>query len=443
MRLALSGPDPRRTTGGAPVAEEQRPAGAPEPPPEGEPGTPPAGSVFPAPLPLPESTRIGEALRTETVGGMVLLVSAALALILANTGLSDAYAAVRDFTFGPDVLHLHLSVAEWTRDGLLAVFFLVAGIELKRELVLGELRDPRAAAVPITAAMCGMIVPAVIYLSIALIGNGNPHGWAVPMATDIAFALGVLAVVGRSLPAALRAFLLTLAIVDDLGAIIVIAVFYPSDLEPWPLAAAVGGLVLFHVALRRGVTAWWLLAPLALGIWVMVHAGGIHATIAGVALGLLLRAKPRPGEAHSPADRVEHRIRPISAGFAVPAFALFAAGVGVSADDLTDVLTRPETLGVALGLLVGKPLGVVGGVWAATRFTRARLDPALGRADVLLVGLLAGIGFTVSLLIADLAFPDHPALGDEAKAAVLVGSLLSAGLAALLARLRRRRAPSA
>ncbi|MFF7204272.1 Na+/H+ antiporter NhaA [Streptomyces sp. NPDC008141] len=390
-------------------------------------------------LPLPERTYVADALRAETVGGVLLLVAAVAALIWANTPIGDSYEAVRDFHLGPASLGLDLSVQHWAADGLLAIFFFVAGIELKRELVAGELRDPRAAALPVIAALCGMAAPAAVYLIVTTSTGGSTDGWAVPTATDIAFALAVLAVIGTSLPSALRAFLLTLAVVDDLFAILIIAIFFTSDLDFAALGGAVLGLAVFWLLLRKGVRGWYVYVPLALVIWGLMYNSGVHATIAGVAMGLMLRCTRREGEKQSPGEHIEHIVRPLSAGLAVPLFALFAAGVSVSGGSLTEVFTRPETLGVVLGLVVGKALGIFGGTWLAARFTRAELNDDLAWPDVFAVSALAGIGFTVSLLIGELAFADDPLLADEVKAAVLVGSLIAAVLAGVLLKLRVRR----
>ncbi|MFD9302592.1 Na+/H+ antiporter NhaA [Streptomyces sp. NPDC060048] len=386
-------------------------------------------------LPLPERQAITRALRTETVGGLVLLGAAVLALVWANSPWSAAYAAVRDFHLGIPALGLDLSVGHWTADGLLAVFFLVAGIELKRELVVGELRTPATAALPVIAAVCGMAVPAVLYLATTKVGGGSGSGWAVPMATDIAFALAVLAVLSTHLPAALRAFLLTLAVVDDLGAILIIAVFFTSDLNLWALGGACAGLVLFYLLQRLRVRGWWWYVPLGVVIWALMYNGGVHATVAGVAMGLILRTTRDKAEDISPASRVSHRVHPLAAGIAVPLFALFAAGVSISGPALGAVFTRPEPLGIVIGLVVGKTLGIFAGTYLAARFTRAQLNPDLAWADVLGLSVLAGIGFTVALLIGELAFPDNRT-GEQVKAAVLVASLIAAVLAAIL--LRRR-----
>ncbi|MFF0080197.1 Na+/H+ antiporter NhaA [Streptomyces canus] len=388
-------------------------------------------------LSLPERTFVADALRTETVGGVLLLIAAVTALIWANIpALHSSYESVSHYHLGPAALGLDLSVEHWAADGLLAIFFFVAGIELKRELVAGDLKDPKAAALPVVAALCGMAVPALVYALTNLTGGGSLAGWAVPTATDIAFALAVLAVIGTWLPSALRAFLLTLAVVDDLFAILIIAVFFTADIDFAALGGAAAGLAVFWFLLRKGVRGWYVYVPLALVIWALMYNSGVHATIAGVAMGLMLRCSTREDEKHSPGERIEHLVRPLSAGLAVPLFALFSAGVSVSGGALGDVFRQPETLGVVLGLVVGKALGIFGGTWLTARFTRASLSDDLAWADVFAVATLAGIGFTVSLLIGELAFDGDATLTDEVKAAVLLGSLIAATLATVLLKLR-------
>ncbi|WP_328900931.1 Na+/H+ antiporter NhaA [Streptomyces sp. NBC_00441] len=389
-------------------------------------------------LPLPERNYVADALRTETVGGVILLVAAVAALVWANTA-GSSYSAVSDFHLGPETLGLHLSVEHWAADGLLAIFFFVAGVELKRELVAGELRDPRAAALPVAAALCGMAVPAVVYTLVNVFGDGSKDGWAVPTATDIAFALAVLAVIGASLPAALRAFLLTLAVVDDLFAILIIAVFFTEDIDFLALGGAFLGLGLFYLLLRLGVRGWYVYVPLALVNWGLMYNSGVHATIAGVAMGLMLRCARREGEEHSPGERIEHLVHPLSAGFAVPVFALFSAGVSLAGGAVASVFDRPETLGVVLGLVAGKTIGVFGGTWLTTRLTKAELNKDLAWADVFAIATLAGIGFTVSLLIGELAFAGDDDMINEIKASVLLGSLIAAVLSGVLLKLRVRR----
>ncbi|MEV6165153.1 Na+/H+ antiporter NhaA [Streptomyces sp. NPDC052052] len=398
----------------------------------------PSRRTFLGRLPLPERNFLADALRTETVGGVILLVAAIAALLWANA-FGSSYSAVSEFHFGPGQLGLNLSVEHWAADGLLAVFFFVTGVELKRELVAGELRDPKAAVLPIAAALCGMAVPAVVYTLVTLTGGGSTSGWAVPTATDIAFALAVLAVIGTSLPNALRAFLLTLAVVDDLCAILIIAVFFTEQINFMALIGAFVGLAVFYLLLRWNVRGWYVYVPLALVIWGLMYNSGVHATIAGVAMGLMLRCTPRDDETRSPGERIEHLIRPLSAGVAVPLFALFSAGVSLSGHALAGVFTRPETLGIVLGLVVGKTIGVFGGTWLVTRFTKAELSKDLAWADVFAVAALAGIGFTVSLLIGELAFAGDEAMIDAAKASVLLGSLIAALFSGVLLKIRVRK----
>jgi NhaA family Na+:H+ antiporter len=381
---------------------------------------------------------VADFLRAEVAGGLMLLIAACVALVWANSPAGDAYASLRDHHLDIPVLGLELSVGHWASDGLLAVFFFIAGIELKRELVVGDLRRPATAVLPVVAAIGGMVVPALIYVAVNTAGGGDLGGWAVPMATDIAFALGVLAVVGRRLPAGLRPVLLTQAIVDDLIAIIVIAVFYTSGANLWALLGAVAGLVLFRLLHVRGVRGWYVYVPLALVVWTLMYHSGVHATIAGVALGMLLRTVPTPLEKQSPAERVEHLLHPWSAGLAVPLFALFAAGVEISPGTLADLAGEPEAVGVVLGLFAGKTIGVFGAAWLTARFTRARLSESLTWPDLFGAAVLAGIGFTVSLLITELAFEDDHHLAAHVKAAVLIGSLLSALTATALLTWRGR-----
>ncbi|MEU6416602.1 Na+/H+ antiporter NhaA [Streptomyces spiralis] len=391
-------------------------------------------------LSLPERKFVADALRTETVGGVLLLLAAIAALLWANIpALHASYESLAHHHMGPASLGLSLSVEHWAADGLLAIFFFVAGIELKREMVAGDLKDPRAAVLPVVAALCGMAVPAVVDVLTNLTGGGSLGGWAVPTATDIAFALAVLAVIGTSLPSALRAFLLTLAVVDDLFAILIIAVFFTDRLNFAALGGAVAGLAVFWLLLRKGVRGWYVYVPLGLVIWALMYNSGVHATIAGVAMGLMLRCTTHEGETHSPGEHIEHLVRPVSAGLAVPLFALFSAGVSISGGALANMFTKPETLGVVLGLVVGKTIGIFGGTWLTARFTRASLSEDLAWADVFAVASLAGIGFTVSLLIGELAFKGDAALTDEVKASVLVGSLIAAALATVLLKMRNAR----
>ena len=388
----------------------------------------------------PEASRIADVLRQETLGGALLLFAAVAALVWANSPWSGAYEALRDARIGPGGLHLDLSLGTWAADGLLAVFFFVAGLELKREFVAGDLRSPARAAVPVLAAVGGVVVPALVYVAVNATAGGDLGGWAVPTATDIAFALAVLAVVGSQLPAALRTFLLTLAVVDDLLAIVIIAVFYTSGLAVGPLALALVPLALFTALVQRRVRSWWLLLPLAAASWVLVHESGVHATVAGVLLGFAVPVVRRaPGGGPGLAEHFEHRFRPLSAGLAVPVFAFFAAGVTVGGvSGLRDSLSDPVALGIVLGLVVGKPVGIVAATWLLARFTRADLDADLAWLDVVGLAVLGGIGFTVSLLLGDLAFGAGSERDDHVKVAVLVGSVLAATFASGLLRLRSR-----
>ena len=389
-------------------------------------------------LPAREQRVIAEALREETLGGALLLVAAAVAVGWASSPWAQGYDDLRGFVIGPSALHLDLSLQTWAADGLLAIFFFVAGLELKRELVVGQLSRPSEAALPMVAAVCGMVVPAGVYLAVAAVDPDAVRGWAVPIATDIAFALAVLAVLGSALPTQLRAFLLTLAIVDDLGAILVIAVGFTDDLDLRALGAAAGGLLLYAVLQRLRITTGWLLVPLAVLLWVLVHESGVHATVAGVAVGLVTRVRTDPGEDGSPAERLEHLVRPLSAGVAVPLFALLAAGVSVTPGALEAAVSDRAAVAVVAALVLGKLVGVLGGTWLTARLTRAELSPELGWGDVTAVGFLSGIGFTVSLLIAELTYGGQSRL-DHVKVAVLAGSLLSAVLAGVTLRVRSRR----
>lgn len=370
-----------------------------------------------------ESTFLGDFLRHETVGGALALLAAAVAVVWVNSPLGDSYDSLRHFQLGP------LDIEHWAADGALTLFFFVAGLELKREFVVGSLRRPADAAVPVVAAVCGVAVPALIYLVVNVSSQaGRPSGWAIPAATDIAFALAVLAVVGSTLPTALRAFLLTLAVVDDLIVIVIIAVFYTSSLHLLPLLVALAVFVAWAVLMRLRVSSPYVLVPLALIAWWMVHESGIHATIAGVVLGLLTRVRPDATETRSPAEHLEHVLAPISSGIAVPFFALLSAGVGLAGG--AALVRDPVVIGVVLGLVVGKPLGVFGGAWLVTRFTRAELNESLGYRDIAAMAVLAGIGFTVSLLVSDLSFGGGTR--EAAKVGVLAGSVISAVLGALL-----------
>lgn len=409
-------------------------------------------------------------LETEAAGGVVLLVAAVVALGWANSPWSGGYEALwhTDLSVGLGRFVLVEDLRHWVNDGLMALFFFVVGLEIKRELVHGDLRDPRVAAIPAIAALGGMVVPALLFLAMTF-GGGAAKGWGIPMATDIAFAVGVVALLGSRVPASLKLFLLTFAIVDDIGAIVVIAVFYATDVQPVFLATA-AGLVVVMVGLRRAGVVW--LAPyvaLGVGVWLATHASGVHATIAGVALGLLAPARPLtpaavarewaqdlsddPGPAEldamsrlaqttvSPAERLEHRLHPWTSFVVVPLFALANAGVVIKADSFDAPATVGVTAGVVLGLVVGKLVGITAATWLAVRFGLGRRPEGATWAMVVGIAAIGGIGFTVSLFIAELAY-EPGAVQDAAKLGVLGASTVAALLGAtLLIRACRRTEP--
>ncbi|WP_254857838.1 Na+/H+ antiporter NhaA [Protofrankia sp. BMG5.30] len=377
-----------------------------------------------------------EFLRRETTGGFLLLAATALALLWANLADGSYHDVWRaDLGFGPSWLHLtHLTAGAWVADGLLAVFFFVAGLELKRELVIGELAGRRAAVLPVAAAVGGMIVPALVFLAVSRGAPAAAVGWAIPVATDIAFALGVLSLAGAKVPTSLRVLLLSLAVVDDLGGIVLIAVLFTRGLEPLWLVAAVALAAGYAFAQWRRWRSPLLYVPLALALWVCLHASGVHATVAGIVLALLTRVRPDPGEQATPALRLEHRLHPLSAGLVVPLFALAETGVPVTGAALLAVARDPVAQGVVAGLVVGKAAGIIGGAWLAVRAGVARLPAGLGWRAVTPVGVLGGIGFTVSLLMSRLAL-DDAAAQQRAATAVLVASTLAGVLAMIVLRL--------
>jgi len=399
-----------------------------------------------------ESLRITEILRKETVGGLLLVALAAIALLWANSPWSDSYFALRDFEIGYEPWHLQLSLGAWAADGLLAIFFFLVGLELKREFVAGDLRRFSTAVVPIVAAVGGVIVPAVIYL--AVVGSAEAsRGWAIPTATDIAFAVAVLALIGSYLPSALRIFLLTLAVVDDLIAIGIIAIFYTETIDILPLVCALATIAIYAVIAQRyrdffrlrTTAAWLILLPIGVVAWALLHASGIHATIAGVLLGFAIPVLHKKADRSADAgpglaEIFEHRFRPLSAGFAVPIFAFFSAGVAIGgAEGFGSAFTDPVVVAIVMALVVGKPLGITLATWIITRVRRIDLDPNLRWIDIIGVGLLAGIGFTVSLLVAELSFAAGSAHHDHAKVAILTASVVAALVASVLLGIRNRR----
>ncbi len=403
----------------------------------------------------------------EVSGGIILLIATAAALIWVNSPFGESYhhlweteielaiGSWHPFAHGD---HLGISIEALVNDALMAVFFFVVGLEIKRELVVGELRNPRSAAVPALAAVGGMVVPALVYLAFNL-GSGASHGWGIPMATDIAFALGVVALLGSRVPATLKIFLLTLAIVDDIGAIAVIAIFYTSSLSLIWLAAAGAGLLL--VAVLKQAKVWYVPVYAVIGtfVWFATFQSGVHATIAGVALGLMAPARSLIGrhraeriadelehrdltadevrvqafrlkESVSVAERLENLLHPYTSYLIIPIFALANAGIELSGEVVSEAATAPATLGVIAGLVIGKPVGIVLFTWISTRLG-LNLPRGATWGQVLAIGTAAGIGFTVSIFITGLAF-ERELLQEEAKIGILVASFLAAVASLLL-----------
>jgi NhaA family Na+:H+ antiporter len=358
----------------------------------------------------------------EASGGIILMAVTVVALSVANSPLADAYFAVlKTYVFGLSVLH-------WINDALMAVFFLLVGLEIKREMLDGQLSTWPRRVLPGVAALGGMVAPALVYLAFTWSEPNLRSGWAIPAATDIAFALGVLAILGSRVPASLKIFLTALAILDDLGAIIIIAIFYTGELSLTMLGAAALCIAVLVAFNRFGVTA--LLPYLVLGgvLWFFVLKSGIHATLAGVALALTIPLQPHPKKTRAedaPLHRLEHALHGWVAFGIIPIFGF--ANAGVSLSGLTpDALLSPLPLGIALGLFLGKQIGVYGFAWMAMRLGLADVPAGATRAQCYGVALLCGIGFTMSLFIGALAFPGQPELGDATKIGVLMGSVLSA-----------------
>ncbi len=387
-------------------------------------------------------------LHVEASSGVVLLLSAALAMIWANSPWAQSYTALWETPLGLQLgpWDFQRSLGWWVNDGLMAIFFFVVGMEIRREIHHGELSEPRRAALPLAAALGGMLAPALIFLALVGSDPAARAGWGVPMATDIAFAVGVLALLGRRVPAALRVLLLALAVIDDLGAILVIALFYSSGLSWAGLGVAALGLGAILALQGFGARSPWSYLPPALLAWAGVYAAGVHPTIAGVIIGLMtpvragLGAEPGAHGAISPAEHLIERLHPWVAFGIMPLFALANAGVS-----LQGIALDGPTLGLAaaigLGLLVGKPLGVLVISGLALRLGLARLPEGIGLRELLVLGVVAGIGFTMALFIAGLAFPD-PALLDAAKLGVLGASALAGVLGLALGRALLPPAPS-
>ncbi|MBZ9843889.1 Na+/H+ antiporter NhaA [Mesorhizobium sp. CA5] len=370
-----------------------------------------------------------EFLDGEAAGGIILMVAAALALIVANSPLAETYFAVLHAYLGP------LSVSHWINDGLMAVFFVLVGLEIKREMLDGQLSTWPRRVLPGIAAAGGMAVPALVYVLINRDNAAALSGWAIPTATDIAFALGVLSLLGSRVPASLKVFLTALAIIDDLGAVIIIALFYTSGLSLAYLAAAFVVIALLVVLNRVRAMKLWPYLLLGVVLWVLVLKSGVHATLAGVALALTIPLERSPGISrdlgHSPLHRLEHGLHRLVPFLVIPIFGFANAGVSLGGLSLA-ALVEPLTLGVAAGLVLGKLVGVFGSSALAIRFGLADLPANAGWLHMLGISLLCGIGFTMSLFIGLLAFAGDPALQDAVKVGILAGSLVAALLGAAI-----------
>ena len=379
--------------------------------------------------------RLSERLRDETTGGVLLIISAIFAIAWANSPWSDSYQNLISVKCGIHNFQLPLSI--WAADFLLAIFFLVVGIELKHEFVAGSLSSVKKAVVPFLAAFGGMAMSAIIFL---LFNHGlvTASAWGIPISTDIAFALAILAIAGRQLPAPLRIFLLTLAVVHDLGAIVVIAIFYGHGFHLRAFVIALVLIAVFAALQKFGVQSVAAYIPLALASWYFMYESGIHATVAGVLLGLSMRVAKNDGELQSPAHRTEHVLRPISAGLCVPLFALMSAGVDLDGVKFHDVITSSLTLGIVFGLVIGQPVGVLAGTFIGTRFTGKRLPSGLKWADVIVVGTLASIGFTVALLVSAVSFGSDPQLLVISKCALVLTNLVAVASSVTAMKIRAR-----
>jgi Na+:H+ antiporter, NhaA family len=392
--------------------------------------------------------------RTEASGGIALVLAAVVALVWANSPWQNSYETLwqSTVTLGFGVFRVDEDLRHFVNDGLMALFFFVVGLEIKRELVHGDLADRRVAALPMFAAVGGMALPAFLYVVVAGGGKGG-HGWGIPMATDIAFALGVLALLGSRVPSSLKLFLLTLAIVDDVGAIVVIAIFYSGTIDIVALVAAGGGVVASSVVRRWRVDWSPIYVGLAIATWYATYRSGVHPTIAGVALALTipthrlapadiarrwaqgLSDEPTASDIHqmtiiaresiSPAEHLEELLHPVASFVVLPVFALANAGVQLRSDMLSGQGTTRVALAVVVGLVAGKLAGVLAGAWVGTRLRVAMLPAEIRWAHLAGAAALGGVGFTVSLFITGLAFTDA-ALADAAKLAILAASITSA-----------------
>ncbi len=411
---------------------------------------------------------VREFLRVEAAGSLLLLAAAVIALVWANSAWADSYDALwhTHLTLDAGPLHLDETLQHWVNDALMVIFFFVVGLEIKYELVNGDLRDPKTAALPIVAAVGGMVVPAGLYLALNPPGSDGGAGWGIPMATDIAFAVGVLGILGRRIPSAARLFLLTLAIVDDIGAILVIAIFYTADLSLTWLAIAIGLLAAMVAARLLRVWSTVVYAVLGVGVWFALLESGVHATLAGVAIGLLAPAtsllKEEVARSHarqalrdntldpdelvklrfllkesvSVVERLQSSLHPVSSYLVLPVFALANAGVELGA--ISKVFTEPVGLGIILGLVVGKPVGILAASFIAVRLGLGRLPERTSWPMILGLGAVGGIGFTVSIFIGGLSFPGEELLTEEAKIAILLASVMAAVVGVVLLLLTTR-----
>ncbi len=364
-------------------------------------------------------------LQLESAGGIILIVAAAVAMCVANSSLGASY---------NHILHTYLgglSVSHWINDGLMAIFFLLIGLEVKRELIEGALNSKEKAIFPAIAAIGGMLAPALVYV---LFNHQDPqaiHGWAIPAATDIAFALGVMALLGKRVPVSLKVFLLALAIIDDLGVIIIIALFYSSDLSTLALAVAFGSTALLFVMNRMKVTKLWPYLIVGLVLWFSVLQSGIHATLAGVILGFAIPLNGKDGTSkHSPLKHLEHALHPWVAYLILPLFAFANAGISLAGVSI-DGLMSHMPLGIALALFIGKPIGVFVASWLAVKFGVAKLPDGIGFKEIFGVSVLCGIGFTMSIFISSLAFvglspEDMVYFSTFSRLGILIGSTIAA-----------------
>jgi len=378
-----------------------------------------------------------EFLHEEAAGGIALVVASIVAVVWANSPAGDSYVGFweHEATIGVGSVALTEDLRHWVNDGLMVLFFFVVGLEIKRELVTGELRERSAAALPAMAAVGGVVLPAAIFLAVTA-GSEGASGWAIPAATDIAFAVGVLALLGDRVSSGVKLFLLTVAIIDDIIAIAIIAIFYSDNLSlPW-LAGASAALALVVGLRRTGVRAIALYAVVGLGAWLAMHESGVHATIAGVALGLLTPARPIAGRAVL--ETLEHRLHPFTAFAVVPLFALANAGVDFGGGVLADAAESRLTWAIVGGLVLGKLLGIAGATFLGLRLGWGSLPDAVSRSQVWGIAALGGIGFTVSLFIAQLAYDTQDTV-DSAKVGIFAGSLISGAVGALI--LLRVRSP--